>query len=82
MSMGPEIKKETSGFGTFERIRHTVKQMVEAYFTNPIHYLWYGMLTATFIGLYVGHEFSNTYYVMLILLACLYYYTIIYPLNK
>jgi len=63
--MGPNKKDEEFKISKVVQVRDAVKTSVKEYFTDPIHYLSYGLLTATMVGLFFGMNFSYHYYVIL-----------------
>lgn len=72
MSIGPS-KREDQGLEItkFDRIQNTVKKAAENYFEKPLYYLFYGMLTLTVLGLFLGMKFRPEYYVILLTLTIL-----------
>jgi len=70
MSVGPTLKEEAFGISKVVQAKDAVKATTREYFSNPVHYLFYGMLTATCLGLFVNMHFSIPYYSILVLLGC------------
>ncbi len=64
MSIGP-TREEKFQLSTLDRIRSSVKKAVDAYFSDPIHYIFFAFLIATMVGLFVGMAFSWQYFVFL-----------------
>ncbi len=70
MSMGPTTKEKTE-LSRFDRVRFQAKRTAEEYFKNPLHYLFYGSLCLTMLGLFIGLNFAWQYYVILSILAAI-----------
>lgn len=64
MSIGPITKDENFNTSIVNRIQYSAKRLTESFFIEPIHYLFYGSLTALLIGLFVGMEFSWKFYII------------------
>lgn len=69
MSLGPDTQINKVEISKFDRIHGSIKKVAEKYFTNPLHYIFYTMLSGTIIGLFFQMKFSWQYYLILILLA-------------
>jgi len=64
MSLGP-YKDEKTELTQFEKITSGVKK----YFNDPLHYIFYGTLSITIIGLFFGMDFSIKYYAILLIMS-------------
>lgn len=69
MSLGPREQRAEIKVSRFDRLRHQVNVAVKEYFQAPLHYLFYGMLGLTIVGLFLGLHFAWEYYAILMLLA-------------
>ena len=68
--MGPH-NVEKFGVSRVDKIRHATSLVTKAYFDRPAHYLFYGLLTITTLGLFTGMSFSREYYWALVVTAVL-----------
>ena len=70
MSVGPKLK-ENRGLevGLIDKTRYVAGKALTAFFVSPVHYLFYGLLSLTSIGLLLGREFSWQLYAILITLG-------------
>ena len=68
MSIGPNLQPENPQLSRFNRLKYQLKKTTEEYFRDPVHYLSYGFLMFTMLGLYFGMKFSWQYYLILTLL--------------
>ena len=68
MSIGPS-KKEVFGITIVNQVQHVVSNVTKTYFSDPLYYLFYGMLMVTILALFVGWSFSGVYYSILSILA-------------
>ena len=63
--MGPNLQQSNPELSVFDRARYQLKKTTEEYFKDPVHYLAYGFLAFTMIGLGFGAKFSWQYYAIL-----------------
>ena len=68
MSIGP-VNEENFSITVVDKIRHSISKTVKDYFNSPLHFLFYIMLSATAVGLFVGKDFNWKYYSLLIFLG-------------
>jgi hypothetical protein len=70
MSIGPKTK-ESRGIeiGFMNHTKYIVKETFNAFFIDPVHYLFYGSLSLTIIGLLLGRRFQWQLYAAVILLG-------------
>lgn len=70
MSIGPKIKKDQGiQIGVIGQTKYIVKESMKEFFINPVHYLFYGSLSATIIGLLIGVTFQWQLYAVVLLLG-------------
>lgn len=65
MSIGPTKEDEGIVVPAIDRARYAAKQSVTTYFNDPVHYLFWGLLTAIALGLLAGLTFSFELYIIL-----------------
>ena len=66
MSMAPKTKEDASFKPTIvQTIKHETTQALSVYFADPIHYIFYGLLTAIAGGLFFGVIISWQLYAIL-----------------
>lgn len=67
MSLGPEAKDENAGIEIklIDKTTNAAKKILTVYFADPIHYIFYGAITATVVGLLCGRSFPSPLYYIL-----------------
>lgn len=66
--MGPQ-KPEKFEVAKFERVLGTIKRAQEAYFKDPVHYLFYGSLTLVIVTLFFNYKLPWQLYGILTILC-------------
>lgn len=70
MSIGPDVTApEEIKPSIAQTVKRGTKKIVDAYFTDPIHYLLYGSLAGLLIGLFFNVQFPLALYVLVGVLA-------------
>lgn len=70
MSIGPKTKQDQGIRVSFaDKTKFIAKETLKTFFLDPTHYLFYGALSFTIIGLLLGRSFQWPLYVILVLLG-------------
>ena len=70
MSLGPSMENAADPTPPLpSRTIYATKKSVIAFFTRPLHYLFYATLSCVIVGLIFGAQFSSMLYVILSCLA-------------
>jgi len=70
MSIGPKTKKDQGiQVSVVNQTKYIVKETFNSFFADPVHYLFYGSLSATIIGLLIGVTFQWQLYAVVLLLG-------------
>jgi small basic protein len=69
--MGPERDDAPLEYKSqsIAQVKTAVKKSVEKYFSDPLHYIFYGSLTVLIIALFFGIHFSWQLYLIIVILA-------------
>lgn len=70
MGIGPD-NKEKFEVRVVDKIRHGIKMSFKSFFSSPVYFLFYTLLTATAVGLFFGMDFGWKFFAILFFLGLL-----------